>query len=94
MPSAGQLQSAVSSGEVEEVRTLLKARANIEEKDTVGDGAGTSVLAVFVSVVGCVWKFLKSLSCRIGHAAAPTGNCSPSNLGHFVFFGHQTLLWH
>ena len=58
MPSAGQLSSAAGSGEVEEVRTLLKAGANIEEKTTVRDGAGTSVAAGFVGVVSCLWKLL------------------------------------
>ena len=43
MPSAGPLSSAAISGKVEEVRTLLDARANIEEKSAVSDGAGTSV---------------------------------------------------
>ena len=87
MLSAGQLSSAAISGKVEEVRTLLNARANIEEQDGVSDGAGTSVAAGFVGVVSCLWKLLKSLVCRTEHAAAPTRNCSHSSkLGHFVSF--------
>ena len=85
MPSAGQLSSAVESGKVGEVRTLLNARANIEEKNAVSDGVGTSVAAGFVGVVSCLWKLLKKLSRRTEHAAAPTGNGTHSKLGHFVF---------
>ena len=85
MPSAGQLLSAAESGKVGEVRTLLNARANIEEKNAVSDGAGTSVEAGFVGVVSCLSTLLKVLSCRKGHAAAPTGYCSHSKLGHSVY---------
>jgi hypothetical protein len=94
MRTAGQLFFAAQAGRVEKARTLLSARANVEDKDEVIDGAGTSVAAGFVGVVSCLWKLLKRLSCRTGHAAAPTGNCSHSKLGHFVFSRHQTLLWH
>ena len=51
MPRTGQLMSAAVHGNVEEVRTLLKAGADIEERDKVSDGAGTSVAAGFVGVV-------------------------------------------
>ena len=48
MPSAGQLMlSAARDGKVEEVQTLLNARADIEEKDAVSEATGTSVAAVF-----------------------------------------------
>ena len=42
-----QLAAASAAGRVEEVRTLIAARANIEESDGVSDGAGTGA-AVFV----------------------------------------------
>ena len=41
-----QLGAASAAGRVEEVRTLIAARANIEESDWVSDGAGTGA-AVF-----------------------------------------------
>jgi hypothetical protein len=44
MPKDGELVKAARHGEFEEVRRLL-ANANIEEKDVVSDGGGTSVAA-------------------------------------------------
>ena len=85
MPGGGNLSFAANFGMVEEVRTLLYARANIEEEDAVTDGAGTSVAAGFVGVVSCLWKLLESLSYRTGNAAASTANWSHFKLGHFVF---------
>ena len=45
MPMDGALVSAAENGALEEVRRLIKDRANVDEKDEVRDGAGTSVAA-------------------------------------------------
>ena len=45
MPTAGALVGAATKGVLEEVRRLIKDRADIEEEDGVSDGAGTSVAA-------------------------------------------------
>jgi hypothetical protein len=52
MTSTRQLLFAARDGKVEEVQTLLNARANIELKDAVRGRAGTSVAAGFLGVVG------------------------------------------
>ena len=45
MPTAGALVAAATLGKLEEVQTLIEARAHVEEKNSVGDGRGTSVAA-------------------------------------------------
>ena len=45
MPTDGELVGAASFGQLEEVRKLLHASANIDEKGKVSDGTGTSVAA-------------------------------------------------
>ncbi|KAJ1465674.1 hypothetical protein T484DRAFT_1863944 [Baffinella frigidus] len=47
MPRDGELISAARDGKLEEVRTLIRAGADINEKDSVSDGAGTRVAAGF-----------------------------------------------
>ena len=85
MPSAGQLRVAARDGKVEEVRTLLNARANIEEKSVVSEATGTSVAAGFLGVLSYLWMLLESVLCRTVHAAAPTEHFSHSKLGRFAF---------
>ena len=49
MPTGGELLRAADNGQLEKVRALLDARANVDEKDKVSDGTGTSVAAgIFV----------------------------------------------
>jgi hypothetical protein len=50
MPTDGALVRAAKRGALEEVLKLIDARANIEEKSPVRDGAGTSVAAGFALV--------------------------------------------
>ena len=45
MPTDGALIAAARRGALEEVQTLLEARAYIDEKDLVSEGAGMSVVA-------------------------------------------------
>ena len=45
MPTDGELVKAADNGKLEEVRTLLEARAHIDEIDEVSDGAGANVTA-------------------------------------------------
>jgi hypothetical protein len=45
MPTSGELVKAATNGALEEVQTLIENRASIDEKDSVSDGAGTSVAA-------------------------------------------------
>ena len=47
MPKDGELVGAAYIGQLEEVQRLLEDRANIDEKDWVRDGAGTSIAAGF-----------------------------------------------
>ena len=47
MPTDGELLKAANRGELKEVRDLIAAGANMEEEDSVSDGAGTSVVACF-----------------------------------------------
>ena len=49
---AGEMLKAAWDGALEEVQTLIKDGANINEKNSVSDGAGTSV-AVGFSVACC-----------------------------------------
>ena len=50
MPTDGELLKAANRGELKEVRDLIAAGANMEEEDSVSDGAGTSVVACFVAL--------------------------------------------
>ena len=45
MPTKGDLSRAVNKRALEEVRTLIQDRADIDEESWVSDGAGTSVAA-------------------------------------------------
>jgi hypothetical protein len=54
MPTSGELLGAASNGALEEVRTLIKDGANINEKNSVSDGAGTSVAVGFI--VACCFE--------------------------------------
>ena len=45
MPTDGALVKAADNGRLEEVRRLINDRANIDERDEVGDGAGANVTA-------------------------------------------------
>jgi len=56
MPTDGALESAAWLGVLEEVRTLLKDGANIDEKNKVSDGTGTSVAAGAL-----VWHFVLNM---------------------------------
>ena len=69
MPGDGELVRAATNGKLEEVRRLIKDRANIEERDKVSGGAGrrggSSVAkgilvwcAVLNMVQGCCERFL------------------------------------
>ena len=49
---AGEMLKAAQGGALEEVRTLIQDRADIDEESWVSDGAGTSVAAGF-SVACC-----------------------------------------
>ena len=46
MPTDGELVKAADNGKLEEVRRLIKDPANIEEKDSVSDGAGRALQRV------------------------------------------------
>ena len=49
MPTDGALVNAADTGLLRKVHKLLKARANVDEKNEVSDGTGTSGAAgVFV----------------------------------------------
>ena len=61
MPTDGALVAAARRGALEEVQTLIEARAYIDEEDLVSDVRGTSVAAgvlvwhvVLKVVQGCV----------------------------------------
>ena len=47
MPRDGQLRSAARDDKLEDVRTLIRDGANINAKDEVSGGVGTSVAAGF-----------------------------------------------
>ena len=50
MPTDGELISAAATGKVGEVRRLLEAGANIDERDIVSGGVGTSVCSTWCGV--------------------------------------------
>ena len=50
MPTDGELISAAATGKVGEVRRLLEAGANIDERDIVSGGVGTSVCFTWCGV--------------------------------------------
>ena len=51
MSGGQQLRAAAEAGRADEMQTLIAARANIEECDTVSDGVGTDVAAFLDALV-------------------------------------------
>ena len=54
MKDGPQLCAAAESGTADAILTLIAARANIDERDKVSDGAGTDVAAFLNILVICL----------------------------------------
>ena len=105
MPTSGELVKAATNGALEEVQTLIKNRANIDEKDSVSDGAGrrcgSSVAKVILvwytalhMVQGCCECLLRARAkLEIGYLSCiyVNGRLKSSTSGHFC---ESERSWH